>query len=71
MHRGLVSLAQSFLKPKDPWSKRFSAPGACNLQPTEMAPPMDFKLVRYACDLRVWDRWRIPCAPQGSEKMMR
>ena len=67
----LVSLAQSFLKPEDPSSKRFSAPGACNLQPTEVAPPMDFKLLRYACDLRVWDRWRHPCAPQGREKMMR
>ena len=31
----------------------------------------DFKLVRYACDLRVSDRWRHPCAPQGREKMMR
>ena len=34
----LVSLAQNFLKPKDPWSKRFSAPGACNQHPTQMAP---------------------------------
>ena len=51
-----VSLAQSFLKPKDPSSKRYSASGACNLYPTQMAPPKDFKLVRYACDLRVWDR---------------
>ena len=65
------SLGQSFLQPKDPSSKRFSAPGACNLHPTEVTPPMDFKLVRYACDLRVWDRWRHPCAPQGREKMMR
>ena len=67
----LVSLAQNFLKPKDPWSKRFFAPGACNLHPTQMAPPTDFKLVRYACDLRVWDRWRHPCAPQDRENMMR
>ena len=66
-----MSLAQSFLKPEDPSSKKVSAPGACNLQPTEVAPPMDFKLVRCACDLRVWDRWRHPCAPQGREKMMR
>ena len=67
----LVSLAQSFLKPEDPSSKRFSAPGACNLHPTEVAPLKDFKLVRYACGLRVWNRWRHPCAPQGREKMMR
>ena len=63
--------SSKFLKPKDPSSKRFSAPGACNLQPTQMAPPMDFKLVWYACELRVSDRWRHPCAPQGREKMMR
>ena len=67
----LVSLAQNFLKPKDPSSKRFSAPGTCNLRPTEMAPPKDFKLVRYAYDLRVGDGWRHPCAPQDREKMMR
>ena len=67
----LVSLAQNFLKPKDPSSKRFSAPGTCNLRPTEMAPPKDFKLVRYAYDLRVWDGWHHPCAPQDREKMMR
>ena len=39
----LVSLAQSSLSPEDPWSKRFSAPGACSLHPTGMATPMDFK----------------------------
>ena len=67
----LVSLGQSFLKPKEPSLERFSAPGACNLHHTEVASPMDFKLVRYACDLRVWDRWRHLCVPQGREKMMR
>ena len=66
-----MSLAQNFLKSKDPWSKRFSAPGACSWHPKQMATPKDFKLVRYACDLRVWDRWRHPCAPQSREKMMR
>ena len=71
MYRVWLSLAQNFLKPKDPLSKRFSAPGACSWHPTQIAPPKDFKLVRYACDLRVWDRWRHPCAPQSREKMMR
>ena len=65
----LVSLAQRFVKPKDPSSKRFSAPGACNLHPTEVAPPMDFKLAQYACDLRVWYQWchDAGCACQGRQ----
>ena len=50
---------------------RFSAPGSCNLHPTEVAPPIDFKLVGFACDLQVWDRWRHQYAPQGREKMVR
>ena len=33
----LVSLAQSFLKPEDPMSKKFSSPGACSLHPTGTA----------------------------------
>ena len=33
----LVSLAQSFLKPEDPMSKKFSSPGACSLHPTRTA----------------------------------
>ena len=53
--------SSKFLKPKDPSSKRFSAPGACSWHPTETASPMDFKLVQYACDLRVSDLWCPPC----------
>ena len=56
----LASLAQSFLKPKDPSSQRFSTTGACNLHPTGTTPPMDFKLAQYACELRVWDQWCLP-----------
>ena len=33
----LVSLAQSFLEPEDPMSKKFSSPGACSLHPTGTA----------------------------------
>ena len=29
---------------------------------------MDFKLVQYACDLRVWVQWLLPFDPQGREK---
>ena len=64
-----MSLAQSLLSPEDPPSKKFSASGACNLHPTGTAPPMDFKLVQYACDLRVWVQWLPPFDPQGREKI--
>ena len=30
---------------------------------------MDFKLVHYACDLRVWVPWLPPFDPQGREKI--
>ena len=30
---------------------------------------MDFKLVQYACDLRVWVQWLPPFDPQGREKI--
>ena len=47
----LVSLAQTLLSPEDPMSKKLSASGACSWRPTETAPPVDFKLIQYACDL--------------------
>ena len=54
-----------------PLVKKVLRPFRVQLAPHTNGTPKDFKLVRYACDLRVWDRWRIPCAPQGREKMMR
>ena len=52
----LVSIAESFLKPKDPGQKVFR-PWRVQLAPHTNGTPKDFKLVRYACDLRVWGRW--------------
>ena len=47
----------------------FFAPGACSWHPTGTVPPMDFKLVQYACDLRVWVQWLPPFDLQGREKI--
>ena len=90
----LVSVAQSFLKPEDPMSNKFSSAPApffirCQVGLAKVFPRTEFgvprskfpstegplvkkcKLIRFACDLQVWDRWRHPCAPQGREKMVR
>ena len=47
----LVSIATTFLDPEDPSRINFSGPGARSVHPTGTAPPMDFKLVQYTCDL--------------------
>ena len=51
----LVSLAQSFLKPEDPMSKKFSSPGACSLHPTRTATTKAHRLgsVRVTCQFRI------------------
>ena len=48
---------------RTPRQNSFFAPGACSWHPTGTAPPMDFKLVQYACDLLVSDLWcpRVTC----------
>ena len=53
----LVSIAQSFLKPEDPMSKKFSASGACSLHPTGTATTKAHRLGLYTCDLQVWHQW--------------
>ena len=53
----LVSLAQSFLAPKDPTSKKFFFDsGACSLHPTETATTKTHRLGQDTYDLQVWDR---------------
>ena len=47
----LVSLAQIFLTPKDPTSKKFFDPGACNLHPQERQPQKHTG----------WGRTRVTC----------
>ena len=51
--------------PEDPTSKHLLRPWRVQLHPTETAPPMDFKLVQYACDLRVWVQWLPPFDLEG------
>ena len=53
----LVSLAQSFLEPKDPKPKKFSSPGACSMHPTPPATTKAHTLGWYTCDLQVWVWW--------------
>ena len=50
---------------RTPRQNSFFAPGACSWYPTGTAPPMDFKLVQYACDLRVWVQELSPFDLQG------
>ena len=53
----LVSLAQSFLKPEEAMSKKFSASGACSLHPTGTATTKAHTLGLYTCDFQVWHQW--------------
>ena len=56
-----MSLAQSFLKPEDPWSKRFSAPGECNLHPTQMEPQriLSWYGMRVTCEFGIGGATRV------------
>ena len=54
---------------RTPRQNSFFAPGACSWHPTGTAPPMDFKLVQYACDLRVSDLWCPPYDLWGCSKI--
>ena len=54
---------------RTPRQNSFFAPGACSWHPTGTAPPMDFKLVQYACDLQVSDLWCPPCDLWGCSKI--
>ena len=60
----LVSLAQSFLKPEDPMSKKFSSPGACSLHPTVNVQPQKhtgWGSVRVTCQFRIGGASRLTC----------
>ena len=71
----LVSLAQSFLKPEDPMSKKVSSPGACSLHPTGTATTKAHRLLfllpggapsRPAVGDRRPTAARQPVAPDGA-----
>ena len=51
-----VASSKVYFHRRTPRQKSF-APGACSWHPTETATLMDFKLVQYACDLRLWGQW--------------
>ena len=63
----LVSLAQNFLAPEDPTSKKFFDPGACSLHPTKTATTKAHTLGLYMCDLQIWCRW---CPPFGLQSWL-
>ena len=60
----LVSLAQIFLTPKDPTSKKFFDPGACSLHPGT-ATTKAHRLGWDTCDLHVCNRWCLSFNLQG------
>ena len=56
----LVSIAQNFLEPEDPYQISFSPTGARNLHPTRTATTKTYMLGKHACDLQVWHQRRVP-----------
>ena len=66
----LVSLAQSFLKPEDPMSKKRSASGACSLRPTGTAPQriLSWGGMRVTCEFEVGSAPRLTC--RGAKKFL-